>query len=134
MARWTARVAPLGVESAGRVVLERDGEWKFYGSAALRTIGEDLRAVGEVHTVTVADGAIWAVGIVDDPDIAERMRSRELWPALEFGESSRYQVDEGEGALAAAVRFQSGRVAAIALVETPPWPDVWFEVERPRPA
>jgi hypothetical protein len=143
MLSWTGRIAPLGITSLDGRLLEPDGRWKFDGPVPLVTADADRRRVGEVRTLTVTGDEIRAAGTVDDADVAERMRSGELRPALEFGESSqassrrsrwrrtlarRPSVDEGDGALVATMRFRSGRVAAIAVVEVPAWTDVWFDV------
>lgn len=125
---WTARVAPLDVESSDHRTLAATGPWTLFEPATLRTIEAESRVVGWVETLVARDGFLYATGTVDDFDLAVRMQNRELRPALELGENAQGGPTDAADLDNPAWVWSSGEVRAIALSEAPAWDAVYFEV------
>lgn len=109
MMKWTAKLAPLGVELPEGRILDPQGYYHVRAPAPVRLAHAGHRQgdiVGEVREVHVDGADLIASGVLLDPPAPDRI-----------------------GELLPEVQLFHGQVMGLVLGDSPAFADVWFRLE-----
>lgn len=137
--RWTAHLAPIGVPSPDRRVIDPAAVIghpapPMYAYLVTYDDEDNRIRLGVVEEVIMRDGWLIAAGDLFVPDSAARralalIRDRVLRPEMSLAHIASH-LDPGPAGSEGLDRFTRGIVAAIVAGRNPAWPDVRFHLEE----